>query len=139
VRHSIGLDHIWGTEDDLSTAFDTYHYDENGRLSEVRYQTRKMQAYYYHPNGNLKQVDEGFDLSEVPFRRTLISYRNGSPARVTVQWRVEDPDVGYVLKTRMVIDFAPSEETWSALFLSVAQFPEIPPRVNDLMRFQSTR
>jgi hypothetical protein len=139
VRHSNGLDHIWGTEDDLSTAFDTYHYDENGRLSEVRYQTRKMHAYDYHPNGSLKQVDEGFDLSEVPFRRTLISYRNGSPARVTVQWRAEDPDDGYVLKTRMVIDFAPSEETWPSLFLPVVQFPELPPSVNDLMRFQPVR
>ena len=139
VLHSYGFDHIWGTEDDLIDALDTFHYDEGGRLSEVRYATHKMRAYDYYPNGNLKQVDEFYDLSEVPWRRTLISYRHGSPARVTVQWRADVPDEGHVLKTRMVIDFAPSEETWSALFLPVVQFPELPPSVNDLMRFQPIR
>jgi len=39
----------------------------------------------------------------------------------------------------MVIDFAPSEETWPSLFLPVVQFPEMPPSVNDLMRFQPVR
>lgn len=139
VSNSYGFDTIWGTEDDLSIAFDTYQYDENGRLSEVRFATEIVQAYDYYRNGQLKQVDEFDSLSDVPAKRTLISYRNGSPANVTVQWRVEDPDDGYVLKTRMVIDFAPSEETWSALFLPVAQFPEMPPRVNDLMQFQPIR
>lgn len=139
VSHSYGFDHIWGTEDDLSFSFDTYHYDEDGRLSEVRFLARKMQAYDYYRNGQLKQVDEFDGESDIPWRRTLVSYRKGSPSRVTVQWRAEDPDDGYVLITRMVIDFAPSEETWSALFLPVAQFPEMPPNVNDLLRFQPIR
>ena len=139
VSHSYGFDHIWGTEDDLSYAVDTYIYDEDGRLSEVRVFAQKMQAYDYYRNGQLKQVDEFDSQSDVPAKRTLISYRNGSPAKVTVRWRVEDPDDGYVLKTRMVIDFAPSEETWSALFLPVVQFPELPPSVNDLIRFQPVR
>ena len=139
VSHSYGFDHIWGTEDDLSYAVDTYIYDEDGRLSEVRVFAQKMQAYDYYRNGQLKQVDEFDSQSDVPAKRTLVSYRNGSPARVTVQWRVEDPDDGYLLKTRMVIDFAPSEETWSELFLPVVQFPEMPPSVSDLIRFQPIR
>jgi len=139
VSNSYGFDTIWGTEDDLSIAFDTYHYDENSRLSEVRFATEIVQAYDYYRNGQLKQVDEFDSQSDVPAKRTLISYRNGSPARATVQWRAEDPDAGYVLKTRMVIDFAPSEETWSALFLPFVQFPELPPSVSDLIRFQPIR
>ena len=139
VSNSYGFDTIWGTEDDLSIAFDTYQYDENGRLSDVRFATEIVQAYDYYRSGQLKQVDELDSQSDVPAKRTLISYRNGSPARVTVQWRAEDPDDGYVLKTRMVIDFAPSEETWSALFLPVAEFPKLPPSVNDLLRFQPIR
>ncbi|MEE4251694.1 MAG: hypothetical protein V2I38_13980 [Alcanivoracaceae bacterium] len=139
VSHFYGVDRLWGTEDDQNEALDTYHYDENGRLSEVRYRTWKQLAYDYYPNGQLKQVDEPDEQSDIPWRRTLISYRHGSPARVTVQWRAEDPDDGYVLKTRMVIDFAPSEETWSALFLPVVQLPEMPPSVNDLMQFQPIR
>lgn len=139
MSHSYGFDHIWGTEDDLSYAVDTYIYDEGGRLSEVRVFAQKMQAYDYYRNGLLKQVDEFDSQSDLPAKRTLISYRNGSPSRVTVQWRADDPDDGHVLKTRMVIDFAPSEETWSALFLPVVQFPRMPPSVNDLLRFQPVR
>ncbi|MCK5873827.1 MAG: hypothetical protein KAG82_03975 [Alcanivoracaceae bacterium] len=139
VSNSYGFDTIWGTEDDLSIAFDTYHYDENGRLSEVRFATEIVQAYDYYRTGQLKQVDEFDSQSDVPAKRTLISYRHGSPAKVTVQWRAEDPDDGYVLRTRMVIDFAPSEETWPSLFLPVVQFPELPPNVSDLIRFQPVR
>lgn len=140
VSSSYDFDATWGTEDDLHFVFNTYHYDDNGRLSEVRYAGRKQQAYDYYQNGNLKQVDVFDSQSDVPARRKQISYRHGSPAQITVQYRVEDPDDGYVLKTRIVIKFAPSEETWAELFAPIALPPEmLPPSIDDLMRFQPHR
>lgn len=139
VSSSYGDDEIWGTEDDLYIAFDTYHYDDNGRLSEVRYGTLKKQAYDYYPDGKLKQVD-GFDSqSEIPAQRTLISYRRGSPSQITVQRRFESQDGGYVLRDHMVLEFAPTEESWPALFSPVTLFPEMPPSIDDLMQFRPVR
>jgi len=139
ASNSYGYDEVWGTEDDLGISFYTYHYDDKGRLSEVRFGTSKDQAYAYYPDGKLKQVDDFDSLSEVPFQRTLVSYRSGSPAQITVLRRVEDPDDGYVLRTRIAIDFAPSVESWPVLFSPVALFPRMPPSVDDLMRFQPIR
>lgn len=139
VSNSCGDDRVWGTEDDLHIAFDTYHYGDNGKLSEVRRATQKIQAYDYYQNGKLKQVDVFDSQAGIPAQRTLVSYRNGSPAQITLQGRVEDPDDGYVLQTRIVIDFAPSEEGLAAFFSPIALFPEMPPGVDDLMQFQPIR
>lgn len=140
ASNSYGYDRIWGTVDDLHISFDTYHYDDNGRLSETRFAGQKQQTYDYYPNGKLKQVDVFDNQSDIPARRTLVSYRHGSPAQITVQNRFEDPDDGYVLQTRIVVEFASSEETWPALFTPIALFPEmLPPSVDDLLRFQPHR
>lgn len=140
VSSSYGDDRIWDTVDDLHISFDTYHYDDNGRLSETRFAGQKQQTYDYYPNGKLKQVDVFDNQSDIPARRTLVSYRHGSPAQITVQNRFEDPDDGYVLQTRIVVEFASSEETWPALFTPIALFPEmLPPSVDDLLRFQPHR
>lgn len=136
--NSYGFDEVWGTEDDLGISFYTYHYDDKGRLSEARLGMQRN-VYDYYPDGKLKQVDVFGGQSEVPFQRTLVSYRIGSPAQITVLRRFEDPDDGYVLKTHIVIDFAPSEESWPVLFSPVALFPRMPPSVDDLMRFQPIR
>lgn len=136
VSHSYGEDTTWGTEDDLHTASDTYHYDDNGRLFEVRSPTQKMQAYDYYQDGKLKQVDVFDSQSDIPAQRTLVSYRRGSPAQITLQRRFADAEDGYVLKTSAVIEFAPSEEAWPALFSPIALFPEMPPEIDDLMQFQ---
>lgn len=136
VSSSYGDDGIWGTEDDLHIAFETYHYDDNGRLSEVLRATERVQAYDYYPDGKLKQVDVFDDQSDIPARRTLFSYLHGSPAQITVQQRFEDPDDGYALQTRGVIEFAPSEESWLPLFSPVLPLPEMPPSIDDLMQFQ---
>lgn len=138
ASNSYGFDEVWGTEDDLGISFYTYHYDDKGRLSEARLGMQRN-VYDYYPDGKLKQVDVFGGQSVVPFQRTLVSYRSGSPAQITVQRRVEDPDDGYVLKTDIVIDFAPSEESWPVLFSPVALFPPMPPSVDDLMRFQPIR
>ena len=139
ASNSYGFDEVWGTEDDLGISFYTYHYDDKGRLSEVRFGTSKDQAYAYYPDGKLKQVDLFDSLSEVPFHRTLVSYRGGSPAKITVQRRFEYPDGGYVLKKRIVIDFAISEESWLPMFPPFSPFPGMPPNIDDLMQFQPIR
>lgn len=139
VSSSYGEDSIWGTEDDLHTPEDNYHYDKNGRLYEVRYATSKTQAYDYRRDGLLKQADEFDSQSDIPWRRTLISYQHGSPAMIAVLARFEYPDDSYVLQTRMVVNFAPSDESWSTLFAPVVQLPKMPPDIDDLMQFRPIR
>jgi len=141
VRSSYGKDGIWGTEDDQHQTLDSYHYDRNGRLSEIRYRGSIMRRYSYYSDGKLKQVDEVNSQSEVPWERTLVSYRQGAPAKITVQSREDDPNDGHVLQTRIVMEFAPSEENWPELFSPVRLFPEfrMPPSIDDLMRFQPIR
>lgn len=141
LQSSYGEDGVWGTVDDLHETLDTYHYDHNGRLSEVGYSGTIMQRNGYYSDGKLKQVDDVDSESEVPFRRTLISYQEGAPARITVQRRAEGLDDGRELQTRIVMEFAPSEESWPELFSPVPLIPEfrMPPRIDDLMRFQPIR
>ena len=139
MSSSYGEDSIWGTEDDLHTPEDNYHYDKNGRLYEVRYATSKTQAYDYRRDGLLKQADEFDSQSDIPWRRTLISYQHGSPAMIAVLARFEYPDDSYVLQTRMVVNFAPSDESWSTLFAPVVQLPGTPPDIGDLMQFRPIR
>lgn len=141
VRSSYGKDGIWGTEDDLHETLDSYHYDRNGRLSEVSSSGSIVLRYSYYSDGKLKQVDHVHSESDVPWERTLVSYRQGVPAMITVQRREDDPNDGHILQTRIVMEFAASEENWPELFSPVPLFPEIgaPPRVDDLMRFQPVR
>jgi len=140
-RRSYGDDRIWDTEDDQHETIDSYHYDRNGRLSEVSYSGSIMRRYSYYNDGKLKQVDEVDSQSDVPWRRTLASYRQGVPAKITVQRRKGDGNEGYELQTRIVMEFAPSEEYWPELFSPVRLFPEfrMPPSIDDLMRFQPIR
>ena len=140
-RRSYGDDRIWDTEDDQHETIDSYHYDRNGRLSEVSYSGAIMRRYSYYNDGKLKQVDEVDSQSDVPWRRTLASYRQGVPAKITVQRRKGDGNEGYELQTRIVMEFAPSEEYWPELFSPVRLFPEfrMPPSIDDLMRFQPIR
>jgi hypothetical protein len=140
-RSSYGDDRIWDTEDDQHETIDSYHYDRNGRLSEVSYSGAIMRRYSYYNDGKLKQVDEVDSQSDVPWRRTLASYRQGVPAKITVQRRKGDGNEGYELQTRIVMEFAPSEEYWPELFSPVRLFPEfrMPPSIDDLMRFQPIR
>ena len=140
-RSSYGDDRIWDTEDDQHETIDSYHYDRNGRLSEVSYSGSIMRRYSYYNDGKLKQVDEVDSQSDVPWRRTLASYRQGVPAKITVQRRKGDGNEGYELQTRIVMEFAPSEENWPELFSPVRLFPEfrMPPSIDDLMRFQPIR
>ena len=141
VRSSYGEDGIWGTEDDQQEAVEAYHYDSNGRLYEVGYFGSIVLRYGYYNDGKLRQVDQFFGESDVPSERTLVSYRQGAPAKITVQRREGDPDDGHVLQTRIVMEFAPSEEHWPELFSPVPLFPELrtPPSIDDLMRFQPIR
>ena len=141
VRSSYGEDGIWGTEDDQQEALEAYHYDSNGRLYEVGYLGSIVLRYGYYNDGKLKQVDQFFGESDVPWERTLVSYRQGAPAKITVQRREGDPDDGHVLQTRIVMEFAPSEEHWPELFSPVPLFPEFrtPLSIDDLMRFQPIR
>lgn len=141
VRSSYGDDRIWDTEDDQHETLDSYHYDHNGRLSEISYRGSIMRRYSYYNDGKLKQVDEVNSQSEVPSRRTLVTYRQGAPAKITVQRRKGDANEGYELQTRIVMEFAPSEENWPELFSPVRLFPEfrMPPSIDDLMRFQPIR
>ncbi|KGD64496.1 hypothetical protein Y5S_02251 [Alcanivorax nanhaiticus] len=141
VRSSYGDDGVWGTEDDEQRDHETYHYDHNGRLSEVGSFGGVLLKYGYYNDGKLKQVDEVGGQSEVPSRRTLISYRQGVPAKITVQRREDDGNDGYVLQTRIVMEFAPSEEEWAELFSPVPLIPEylMPPSIDDLMHFQPMR
>ncbi|MCG8393880.1 MAG: hypothetical protein MI745_12430 [Pseudomonadales bacterium] len=141
VRSSYGDDGIWGTEDDEQRDHETYHYDHNGRLSEVGRFGGILLKYGYYDDGKLKLVDEVGGQSEVPSRRTLISYRQGVPAKITVQSREDDGNDGYVLQTRIVMEFAPSEEDWAELFSPVPLIPEylMPPSIDDLMGFQPVR
>jgi len=140
-RRSYGDDRIWDTEDDQHETIDSYHYDRNGRLSEVSYSGSIMRRYSYYNDGKLKQVDEVDSQSDVPWRRTLASYRQGVPAKITVQRRKGDGNEGYELQTRIVMEFASSEENWPELFSPVPLFPEFrtPPSIDDLMRFQPIR
>jgi hypothetical protein len=89
----------------------------------------------------LKQVDRVASDSNVPWERTLVSYRQGAPAKITVQKRKGDENEGYELQTRIVMEFAPSEENWPELFSPVPLFSEFrtPPSIDDLMRFQPIR
>ena len=141
VRSSYGDDRIWDTEDDQHETLDSYHYDHNGRLSEISYRGSIMRRYSYYNDGKLKQVDEVNSQSEVPSRRTLVTYRQGAPAKITVQRRKGDANEGYELQTRIVMEFAPSEESWPELFSPVRLFPEfrMPPSIDELMRFQPMR
>jgi len=141
VQSSYGVDGIWGTEDDQHETIDSYHYDRNGRLSEVGDPGSIALRYSYYNNGKLKQVDQFSGESEVPWERTLVSYRQGAPAKITVQRRKGDANEGYELQTRIVMEFAPSEENWPELFSPVPLFPEfrMPPSIDDLMRFQPIR
>lgn len=141
VRSSYGDDRIWDTEDDQHETLDSYHYDHNGRLSEISYRGSIMRRYSYYNDGKLKQVDEVNSQSEVPSRRTLVTYRQGAPAKITVQRRKGDANEGYELQTRIVMEFAPSEESWPELFSPVRLFPEFrtPPSIDDLMRFLPIR
>lgn len=133
-----GDDGIWGTEDDFQISFSTYLYDGNGKLYETRLGTQRN-VYDYYPDGKLKQVDVFGGQSVVPFQRTLVSYRGGSPAQITVLRRVEGPDDDDVLRKHIVLEFAPSDESWLPLFAPVAPFPGMPPSVDDVMRFQPIR
>lgn len=141
VLSSYGDDRIWGTGDDQQRDHETYHYDHNGRLSEVGRFGGILLKYGYYSDGKLKQVDEVGGQSEVPSRRTLISYRQGVPAKITVQRRQDDGNDGYVLQTRIVMEFAPSEEDLAELFSPVPLIPEylMPPSIDELMRFQPIR
>ncbi|PHR64183.1 hypothetical protein [Alcanivorax sp.] len=141
VRSSYGKDGIWGTEDDQQEARETYHYDQNGRLSEVGHFGSIIRKYGYYNDGKLKRVDHVHSESDVPWERTLVSYRQGAPAKITVQSREDDGNDGYVLQTRIVMEFAPSEENWPELFSPVPLFPEFrtPPSIDELMRFQPIR
>ncbi|MZR63582.1 hypothetical protein [Alcanivorax sp. DP30] len=141
VRSSYGEDGIWGTEDDQHETLDSYHYDHNGRLSEVGDPGSIALRYSYYDDGKLKQVDDVASDSNVPWERTLVSYRQGAPAKITVQKRKGDENEGYELQTRIVMEFAPSEENWPELFSPVPLFPEYrtPPSIDDLMRFQPIR
>ena len=87
------------------------------------------------------QVDAVDNQSDVPWMRTLISYRQGSPASITVQRRVGNADDGYALQSRIVMEFAHSEESWPELFSPVPLFTEFgaPPSLDDLMRFRPIR
>lgn len=141
VRSSYGDDRIWDTEDDRHETRESYYYDSNGRLSEVGYFGSIMRRYSYYNDGKLKQVDRVASDSNVPWERTLVSYRQGAPAKITVQKRKGDENEGYELQTRIVMEFAPSEENWPELFSPVLLFPEFrtPPSIDDLMRFQPIR
>lgn len=141
VRSSYGKDGIWGTEDDRHETLDSYHYGRNGRLSEVSSSGSIVLRYSYYSDGKLKQVDHVHSESDVPWERTLVSYRQGAPAKITVQRREDDPNDGHVLQTRIVMEFAPSDENWPELFSPVPLFPEFrtPPSIDDLMRFQPMR
>ena len=138
VRSSYGEDGIWGTEDDQKETLDSYRYDRNGRLFEISYGESIMRMYGYDSDGKLKQVDDVDSQSEVPQRRTLVSYRQGAPAKITVQKRKGDENEGYELQTRIVMAFEPSEENWPELFSPVPLIPEYrtPPSIDELMRFQ---
>lgn len=141
VRSSYGEDGIWGTVDDRQETVESYHYDGSGRLSEVEYLGSIALSYRYYSDGKLKQVDQFHVESDVPWRRTLLSYRQGAPAKITVQSREADENDGYVLQTRIVMAFAPSEEKWPKLFSPVPLIPEyrMPPSIDDLIRFQRIR
>ena len=141
VRSSYSKDGIWDTEDDRHETRESYHYDSNGRLSEVGYFGSIMRRYSYYNDGKLKQVDRVASDSNVPWERTLVSYRQGAPTKITVQKRKGDENEGYELQTRIVMEFAPSEENWPELFSPVPLFSEFrtPPSIDDLMRFQPIR
>ena len=141
VRSLYGEDEMWGTEDDRHETLESYHYDHNGRLLEVGYFGSVIRRYSYYDDGKLKQVDEVASDSDVPWERTLVSYRQGAPAKITVQRRKGDENEGYELQTRIVMEFAPSEENWDELFSPVPLFPEsrTPPSIDELMGFQPMR
>ena len=63
------------------------------------------------------------------------------PAKITVQRRKGDGNEGYELQTRIVMEFAPSEENWPELFSPFPIIPEYrtPPSFDELMRFQPIR
>ncbi|MGB2248776.1 MAG: hypothetical protein ACPH3N_13945, partial [Alcanivorax sediminis] len=136
VRSFDGDDGIWGTEDDWHQTLDSYRYDGKGRLSKVG--GPGGIRYSYYNDGKLKQVDDVDSQSDVPWRRTLVSYRQGAPAKISVQRRKGDENEGYELQTRIVMEFAPSEENWPELFSPVPLFPayRTPPGIDELMRFQ---